>query len=51
VKIPNFGRVHFGELILRAGSRRLTMIRLELGSPTAGDGGVGEVDTNGSWSM
>jgi hypothetical protein len=50
VRIPNFGKVHFGEMLIRSTSRRLTMVRLALGSPTGGDGVCIDVDTNGSWS-
>ncbi|MEZ5284777.1 MAG: hypothetical protein R2712_08220 [Vicinamibacterales bacterium] len=49
VYIPNLGHFYFGELMIRTGTRRLTMIRMRLGSPTGGDGSVGDVDTNGSW--
>jgi hypothetical protein len=49
--IPNLGRFYFGELLVRTGSRRLTMIRMRLGSPTGGDAAVGEIDANGSWSL
>ncbi len=51
VRIPNFGRIHFGEIIIKASTRRLTMVRLQLGSPTGGASGYGEVDVNGSWSI
>lgn len=49
--IPNLGRFYFGELIIQAGTRRLTMIRAELGSPTGGAATMSDVDTNGSWSL
>ncbi len=51
VTIPNFGRVHFGEIIVKQHSRRLSMVRFALGSPTGGDAIAGDVDTNGSWSI
>ena len=51
VYIPNLGRFFFGELLIQASTRRMTMIRMELGSPTGGSGAVGDVDTNGSWSF
>jgi hypothetical protein len=51
LKIPNFGRVHFGEIIIKQHSRRLSMIRFALGSPTGGDAVAGDVDTNGGWSI
>jgi hypothetical protein len=50
VYIPNLGRFYFGELLIQFSTRRLTMIRMELGSPTGGSGSVGDVDTNGTWS-
>ena len=50
VTIPNFGKIFFGELIITERSRRLTMARLELGSPTGGEVAVAEVDSNGTWS-
>ncbi len=50
VFIPNLGRFYFGEILIKASSRRLTMIRMQLGSPTGGDGVFIDVDTNGTWS-
>jgi hypothetical protein len=50
VFIPDFGRIFFGELLISAAERRLTMMRLKLGSPVAGDVAMADVDTNGSWS-
>jgi hypothetical protein len=49
IYIPNLGAFYFGELIIQWSTRRLTMIRMELGSPTGGSGSVSDVDTNGSW--
>ena len=37
VSIPGFGRVSFGEITMTPQSRRLTMVRLDLGSPIGGD--------------
>ena len=51
IHIPNLGRFYFGEILIRASSRRLTMIRMELGSPTGGSASMTDVDTNGSWSL
>lgn len=51
LKIPNFGRVHFGEIIVKQHSRRLSMVRFALGSPTGGDATCVDVDTNGNWSF
>jgi len=50
VFIPNLGRFYFGELLIMTSTRRLTMVRMELGSPTGGSGVVGDVDTNGTWT-
>lgn len=49
VRVPGFGRIYFGEIFVTAGSRRLTMLRLELGSPIGGFLAFDEVGTNGSW--
>ncbi len=51
VKIPNLGRIHFGEVAVKMHARRLTMIRFTLGSPTGGDAVCVDVDTNGGWSI
>jgi hypothetical protein len=51
VYIPNLGAFYFGELLIQASTRRLTMIRGELGSPTGGACVMSDVDTNGSWSL
>ena len=50
VKVPGFGKLLFGELLITDLSRRLTMLRLELGSPQKGDVAFAEVETNGVWS-
>ncbi|MDL5051024.1 hypothetical protein QQ054_34045 [Oscillatoria amoena NRMC-F 0135] len=47
--LKGFGRLHFGELALNESNRRLTMVRLSLGCDNEGEGGIGEVDPNGSW--
>lgn len=49
VVVPNFGRVYFGEIFITAVSRRLTMARLQLGSPVGGFLAFSEVETNGVW--
>ena len=51
VIVPDFGTIYFGEILVNASARRLTMVRLNLGSPTGGSGAYVEVDTNGSWSI
>jgi hypothetical protein len=47
VVVKNFGTVYFGELLINAHERRLTMVRFELGSPVGGYTDVGDVVTNG----
>ena len=49
VVIPDFGRLYFGELLISANSRRLTMLRLELGSDLGGFAAVGDVEDNIIW--
>ena len=50
VVLPTFGRVFFGELLISEASRRLTMVRMALGSDAGGSAGGGDVETNGIWS-
>jgi hypothetical protein len=50
VSVPDFGKIFFGELLITDQSRRLTMLRLELGSPIGGFLACAEVENNGSWS-
>jgi hypothetical protein len=50
VTVPDFGKIFFGELLITDLSRRLTMLRLELGSPIGGAIACAEVENNGSWS-
>jgi hypothetical protein len=45
--IDHFGEISFGELFSAFGTRTLTMLRLNLGSPNGGTGTVGEATTNG----
>ena len=47
VKVPNFGKIYFGELYITGDSRRLTMVRFQLGSPTGGEVVAAEGETNG----
>ena len=50
VRVPGFGKILFGELLITPLYRRLTMLRLELGSPEGGDVAAAEVETNGIWT-
>jgi hypothetical protein len=47
VKVPNFGKIYFGELYVTGDSRRLTMVRFQLGSPQGGEVVAAEGETNG----
>jgi hypothetical protein len=47
IEVPNFGKVFLAEVFAEPGTRTLTMIRLELGSPHVGDMTVAESRTNG----
>lgn len=46
--IPGFGTVYFGEIHLSRHARRLSMLRLEMGSPVAGSVSLGYSEGNGS---
>jgi hypothetical protein len=48
VTIPDFGELHLAELFVKPDSRRLTMLRAELGSPTGGHATAGSIETNGT---
>lgn len=48
VVIPQFGTVYLGELMITHGMRRVTMLRLELGSPDGGSLAVGSGTGNGT---
>jgi hypothetical protein len=49
VVVENFGRIFLGEMLIAPYSRRLTLLRLELGSDSGGSGGGPDVDINGGW--
>ena len=50
VIVPDFGTIYFGEILISSFSRRLTMLRVDLGSPVGGFVACGEVENNGIWS-
>jgi hypothetical protein len=50
VTVPNFGKIFFGELLITDLSRRLSLLRFELGSPDGGSAVAPEVEANGGWS-
>ena len=45
--VPEFGKIHLAELTLTHGSKTLTMIRVELGSPNGGGATVSQSGNNG----
>lgn len=47
IEVPNFGKIFLAEVFAEAGTRTLTMIRLELGSPHVAEATVAETRTNG----
>jgi hypothetical protein len=48
--IPGIGYIFFGEILYEHNSRRLTLLRFQLGSQTGGEGSAAEVQSNGqSW--
>jgi hypothetical protein len=49
VTVPDLGKLYFGEILVGSTSRRLTMLRMSLGSPVGGSMAFDEVETNGSW--
>src|SRR5262245_27962384 len=46
--LEGFGQIFLGELLIGSQSRRLTLLRLKLGSPIAGDIACSEVEGNGT---
>jgi hypothetical protein len=47
IKVENFGKIFLAEIFAEPGTKTLTMLRLELGSPHVADLTVGEATTNG----
>jgi hypothetical protein len=50
VYLPEFGRVYFGEVLIADDYRRLTMVRMALGSDAGGSASGADVQDNGGWS-
>jgi hypothetical protein len=48
ITLNGFGRIFLGELLITSVSRRLTLVRLNLGSPDKGDIACSEVESNGN---
>jgi hypothetical protein len=47
--VPEFGKVYFAEMVITHEYRRLSMVRVQLGSPDGGDVTGGCVETDGSF--
>jgi hypothetical protein len=47
---PGFGRIFVAEVLVGARERRMTMVRLAMGSDAGGSGSIGDAGTNGSVS-
>ncbi len=45
--VPDFGTVYFGEIFITCNSRKITMVRFQLGSPDGGEGSGASGDVNG----
>jgi hypothetical protein len=50
IVVPDLGLVFIGEMLITGYSRRLTMLRFELGSPDGGFLAVVDGESNGTWS-
>ncbi|HWR34851.1 MAG TPA: choice-of-anchor P family protein [Clostridia bacterium] len=46
--VANFGTIFLGEILMKENSRRLTMMRLAMGSPVGGDVTVAGIEGNGT---
>lgn len=49
VAVPDLGRIFFGEMLIDASLRRLTMMRVEFNSAVGGCAAFAEVETSGVW--
>jgi hypothetical protein len=48
VTIPDFGQLYLAELFIGAGTRRMNMLRADLGSPAGGQVAAASIETNGT---
>ena len=47
--LKGFGKIHFGEVLMKDNNRRGTLVRLAMGSSTGADAAFPATDPNGSW--
>jgi hypothetical protein len=50
LSFKGFGHIYFGEVMMKECCRRVTMVRLKMGSDDGGDVSMAEADPNGSWA-
>jgi hypothetical protein len=50
IVVKDFGKIFLGEILVNDGARRVTLLRLELGSNGGGMAGGPDVDINGTYS-
>jgi hypothetical protein len=50
IVVKDFGKIFLGEILVNDGARRVTLMRLELGSNGGGGAGGPDVDINGTYS-
>ena len=44
-----FGSIYFGEMLINENNRRVTLVRVKMGSDTEAEATFAESDPNGSW--
>jgi hypothetical protein len=49
ITVPHVGTIYLAELFVSENTKRLNMLRVELGSPVAGSLAVSGPETNGDW--
>jgi hypothetical protein len=47
--LAGFGTIYFGEVLMNENNRRLTMVRLHMGSDLGAHAAYAEADPNGTW--
>jgi hypothetical protein len=49
LRVSGFGTLYFGEVLMNEDNRRLTMVRLQMGSAVGAEVAFAEADPNGTW--